>query len=522
MSCGGRIALLAPYWDFFEANVPFDLRADRTALLDDVAALLAPDVCCAELADGEASGVAAAERVRAARAEALVVVMAMCVPPAYALAALDALPELPLVVAVVSRSDDLGGGLTHARIAAEGATVGGPQLTNVLHRRGRLHALVVGTPGAALGADLRTALAAARSGAAGIVPASPPGPAPAPPGPAPAPPPPAPAGPHRPAPRPPSPADEQRAAHAAVRLRAARIARVGRPIPGYDCVDCDDDALRAATGIELVDVAPATVQAAYRAADPERVAAIEAETRATFALAGDVEAGETLARSVRFAAAVEALDDELGVDAGAMNCHVPELRFAPDEPGITPCYALGRETTRGIPWSCAGDVVTAVALLSVKLLGGAALYHEIEALDHDSGEALLANSGEHDLAFADPAVRPMLQRNRWWASDPRCGACACFGPAPGPATLVAFTPHHAEPSGFRYVVAEGAFGARRLPETGTPNAAFRFAGGEDVTRAWARWVGGGVNHHSVATPGRLGGAVAALAARVGVGCVRVS
>jgi L-fucose isomerase-like protein len=229
-----------------------------------------------------------------------------------------------------------------------------------------------------------------------------------------------------------------------------------------------------------------------------------------------------LERSVRFAAALEALDDELGVDAGAMNCHVPQLRFAPDEPGITPCFALGRETTRGIPWSCAGDVITAVALLSVKLLGGAALYHEIETLDTLTDEALLANSGEHDLQFADSTQRPALQRNRWWASDRRCGACACFAAPPGPATLVAFTPHHAEPSGFRYIVAHGSFSERPLPETGTPHAAFRFAGGQAVTRAWACWVDAGVNHHSVATPGHLGGAVAALAHRLGVGCTRVS
>jgi hypothetical protein len=419
-----RVALLSPYWSFFESSFDGDLRATRRELAAEVAALLG-GVVADEVADSRAGGEAAAARIAAARPDALVVVQSMAAPPAHALAALDRLADLPLVVLVAQRTRSPAGDLDHAAITADGATVGGPQLTNVLIRR-------------------------------------------------------------------------------------ARIARVGRPIDGYDCVDCDEAALRAATGIELVPVDPADVRAAYLAADG---AAVEAELRAGW----DVEApAPCVRRSARFAAALDALDARLGVAAGAMNCHVPEIRLG-EEPGIAPCFALGRETSRGVPWTCAGDVVTAVAMLTLKLLGGAALYHEIETLDHDSGEALLANSGEHDLAFADPAERPRLRANGWWP-----GACAQFSPPPGPATLVAFTPHPGEPSGFRYVVAEGELTARRLPAAGTVAGAFRFGGGEPVAEAWERWARAGVNHHAAATPGRYGDAVAAVAAHVGVGVVRVN
>lgn len=475
----GRIALISPYWSFFEPNVPFDLRADRVALGGAVAAALdGVEVVAHELVDRRERGAEAAERIAAAAPDALLVVQSMAVPPAYALAALDALGDgLPLVVFVVQRRDRLGDGFSHADITTEGATVGGPQLTNVLHRRGRAHALVVGRlHDPACLAELRT---------------------------------------------------EALAATVAGRLRGARIARVGQPIDGYDCVDADPDALHAATGITLVPVAPGEVRDAYlrEGADAPAVGAIDAEVRGDWQLAPGVEDDECLARSVRFAAALERLDDDLGVAAGAMNCHVPEIRFA-EEPGITPCFALGRETSRGIPWSCAGDVVTAVAMLTTKLLGGAALYHEIESLDHDSGEALLANSGEHDDAWRDPAQPAELRRNVWWdEADPRCGACACFGPPAGPATLVAFTPHAAEPSGFRFVIAEGELTARTFPQTGTANGAFRFGRGdarEPVAQAWKRWAQAGSNHHSSATPGHLGDAVAAVAAHLGVGAVRVS
>lgn len=452
-----RVALLSPYWSFFESSFDGDLRATRRELAAEVAALLG-GVLADEVADSRAGGEAAAARIAAARPDALVVVQSMAAPPAHALAALDRLGDLPLVVLVAQRTRRPAGDLDHAAITADGATVGGPQLTNVLIRRERPFALVAG--------PLEDAAGRLR--------------------------------------------EQVRAAAAAGRLRRARIARVGRPIDGYDCVDCNEAALRAATGIELVPVDPADVRAAYLAA--EGGAAVEAELRDGW----DVEApAPCVRRSARFAAALEALDARLGVAAGAMNCHVPEIRLG-DEPGIAPCFALGRETSRGVPWTCAGDVVTAVAMLTLKLLGGAALYHEIETLDHDSGEALLANSGEHDLAFADPGERPRLRANGWWP-----GACAQFSPPPGPATLAAFTPHPGEPSGFRYVVAEGELTARRLPAAGTVAGAFRFAGGEPVAQAWERWARAGVNHHAAATPGHYGDALASVAAHLGVGVARL-
>jgi L-arabinose isomerase len=231
---------------------------------------------------------------------------------------------------------------------------------------------------------------------------------------------------------------------------------------------------------------------------------------------------EGLRRSVRLAAALERLDAETRASAGAINCHVPELRYAA-EPGVTACFALGRETSRGVPWTCTGDVLTAVAMLTTKALGGAAVYHEFEALDYDRDEALIANSGEHDLAFADPGATPALVRNRWFADDPLVGVSACFSGPPGPATVVGFTPHPGEPAGFRFVVAEGTLTGRTFPHAGTVNGAFRFGdGGEPVAAAWQRWAEAGVNHHSSATLGHVGADVAAVAALLGVGVVRVS
>jgi L-arabinose isomerase len=286
-------------------------------------------------------------------------------------------------------------------------------------------------------------------------------------------------------------------------------------------VVCDPEDLTKAIGLRVLDVPPAELARRARDVGDATIAMLNAEVTASFEIsARAAPSAEGMRRSLRFAAALESLDREYEVTAGAMNCHVPELRYDPDI-GVAPCFALGRETSRGIPWACAGDMLTAVALLTTKALGGAALYHELETIDYETNELVIANSGEHDLAWADPNTRPTLCENGWFATDPVCGPCACFGPPAGPATLVAFTKHPAEPSGFRFVVAEGTLGDRRFPAAGTPNGAFRFDG-LGASEGFVAWALAGSNHHSSSTPGHYGDAVAEIARTLGVGCERVS
>jgi L-arabinose isomerase len=396
----------------------------------------------------------------------VVVLQTLAVMPAYLAAALREVPDVPVVVWTVHRHRRVPSDFDHAGITSEGATVGTPMLTNVLVRAGRPFRLAVG-----LVDDPAAVRAVAESARLGAV---------------------------------------------ATRLRRARIGRVGPVFQGYDCVDADDDRLRAAIGAEPVRIEAAELRDLYLAVDPARVAELERETRSLY----DVEPAaerDVLERSLRAACALDDLVERHRLDAGAINCHVPEIRFG-EEVGIAPCFALGRQTSRGVPWACAGDVVTAVAMLTLKLLGGAAQYHELESLDYETGELVVASSGEHDLAFA--GERPRLIRNLWYDADPRCGACACFAAPAGPATLVGFTQLDAPAPGYRFVVAPGEFTGTGWPAVGTPYAAFRFGSGPAV-EAWARWCEAGANHHSAATPGDLAGAVEGVARFLGVEAVRI-
>jgi L-arabinose isomerase len=426
-------------------------------------------VAILEIASAE-DGLAVGRRFADLEVEVVLVLQTMAVPAAWTMAAIEALPGMPVVLWALHETGLVEDGFDHGSITTQGATVGAPMLSNLLSRADRPFELVLARRSDPDGLRrVRTAL---------------------------------------------------RLAGIARRIARSRLGRIGRPLDGYAHVDVDDATLRAATGIELVAIDPDEVVDAFRAAADADVRALEADVRRDWTIEGDVQEGGSLGRSLRAALALEAVADEHRLDGGAFNCHVPQFRFG--EPiGIAPCWALGRLTSAGRPFTCTGDIVTAVAMLTTKRLGGAAVYHEIEAIDYATGEVVIANSGEHDLAWLADGERPRLHRNGWFCGrDPHCGVCAAFEPAPGPATLVGFTPHPRSRGGFRYVVARGELTSRRFPETGTVNGAFRFADGP-VEAAWGRWASAGVNHHSSATPGDLAADVVAVAGHLGIDAVVV-
>lgn len=466
-----RAGVIHPYWTLWEHTAGPTFRADRLALARSVADELADavdPVAVVELASGD-DGLAVGRWFADLDVEVVLIVQTMAVPAAWVMAALASLPGVPVVIWALHETGLVDGAFDHRSITTQGATVGAPMLSNLLIRADRPFDLIL----------------ARRSDSAGRVRVR----------------------------------DALRLAGIARRIARSRLGRIGRPLDGYAHVDVDDEVLRAATGIELVAVDPDEVVDRYRAVADADVRALAAEVRRDWTFEGD-PSPDSLDRSFRAALALEAVVEAHDLDGGAFNCHVPQFRFG-ETIGIAPCWALGRLTTSGRPFTCTGDIVTAVAMLTTKRLGGAAIYHEIEAIDYASGEVVIANSGEHDLAWLAPGATPRLRPNDWFCGrDAHCGVCAAFEPAAGPATLVGFTPHPSARGGFRYVVARGALTTRTFPETGTVNGAFRFQDGP-VEDAWARWASAGVNHHSSATPGDLSADVVAVARHLGIEAVLV-
>ncbi len=453
------VALVHPYWDFWASSVPGDFRADREELLARAADALGPglDVVVRAVAGDEEEARALVDGCR--RADVVVVVSTMAVPPATTMALLEQLPDVPVVVWALHAEPRLPADFSHSDITTRGATVGAPMVVSALARAGRRYDVVM--------SDLAGA-AAAR--------------------------------------------DAVDAAAAAGAVRGATLLRIGSAMPGYTSVVASDEEL-APLGIRSAVVTPAAL--AERVADVSAAdaAAVRSQLAGEFAIDPDVDP-VAVERIARVEVALDALVRETGARAGTLNCHVRELRYSEDV-GVCPCVALGRLTTRGIPWTCSGDVVTSVAMLTVQALGLPTLYHEVEAVDYERDEVVLANTGEHDLRLA-PQTPVRLAPDAWYTGDPIVSPCAQFSIAASPASLVGFVPV----DGMRWVVADGDFTGSQYPRTGTPNAGFRFASGH-VTTAWPRWLAAGVVHHSAATNARVGERVARMARHLGGDVVTV-
>jgi len=455
-----RIVLVHPYWDFWASSVPGDLRADRSTLLHLARAMLEP---VAEVVASFLLGTdddAAVFARTCGDVDAVVFVSTMAAPPAPAMALLAALGETPaIVIWALSQDGRLPEEFTQSDVTSRGATVGAPMIGSALARAGRPFEVVLSP----LANPTDAVAAVRRAGAAG-------------------------------------------------RIKRSTLLRIGAPISGYTSVDASDGAL-ARLGIRVAHRDPADLAKRAAAVLATAASAAVAKARAEFDVGTDVS-DESLDRAARIELALAALVAEVGASAGALNCHLPELRLDAQR-GVAPCLALGRLTSQAIPWTCAGDVVTAVAMLAVSALGQPTLYHEVEAVDFESDEVVLANTGEHDLRLC--AGRPALVRNVWFTGDPIVGACARFTLPAGPASLVAFTFDETRP---RFVVAEGSFTGRAAPLTGTPHGGFRFASGS-VQAAWPKWAGAGVTHHSVATNALVGADIAAIAGHLGVDLVHI-
>ena len=136
-------AVLAPYWDFWEASVGTRFRSDRQQLLSAVVEQLVKQgikVAWQGLIDSPSAGIDAAIAVAALEVDVVIIAQTMAAPPSHAMAALERL-EQPLIVWGIQNSRSIPDDFDESHITSLGATVGTPMLTNVLQRAGRVYEL---------------------------------------------------------------------------------------------------------------------------------------------------------------------------------------------------------------------------------------------------------------------------------------------------------------------------------------------------------------------------------------------
>lgn len=211
-------------------------------------------------------------------------------------------------------------------------------------------------------------------------------------------------------------------------------------------------------------------------------------------------------RSSRLCATVQSFVEEHRADAGTLNCHVGVCLRNP-EIGITACYSLGVQNSQGRPFTCTGDLPTAIAMLILKKLTGISMYTEVQVMDEKRKAIVIANSGEGEDGIRRKGSKAIVRGNANFKGVHGRGASFAYPLQPGPATLVSFTPVK---GGYRLIVAEGQILKDTLPDAGALAGFFRF-NDRDLHRAYARWMEAGAVHHAATTLGHRADELRAIA-----------
>jgi L-fucose isomerase-like protein len=288
-------------------------------------------------------------------------------------------------------------------------------------------------------------------------------------------------------------------------VRGSSFVRIGQPPVGYLNVECDGDDL-ARLGARLVEVEQPELEEAFADATMAHAAVL---------LAGLTELGVRLpvglvaGPSARLAHAIGVLLDRHEALAASTNCLGPLLR-SNEQIGIPACLAGARETARGRPVSCTGDIPAALALFIGRRLTGAALYTEWYLSQVGDGDALLLSCGLADLAFALPDSATLYEV----AAVPGVRGIPTglrFAPRTGPATLIGMS---AAADGWRLAWLEGDAVGEASPSLRGVAVRFR-PDGLDPLAAASSWISTGVTHHPVLVPGRIGASLAQVAHALG-------
>ena len=297
-------------------------------------------------------------------------------------------------------------------------------------------------------------------------------------------------------------------------IRNARLLSVGGTFGLMTDIVIDERELAQRLGPSVVHVSASELTRRYHKVENVDAAQATLDLTAQHAVSGLTD--DELARSVRLSVAFSELVNEYRVDAGTFNCHGGVCLRNP-EIGITGCLSHGVQNTLGRPFTCTGDLPTAIAMLLLKRLTGVSMYTEVQVMDTRRDAIVIANSGEGEDAIRRSGCRSSIIGNTNFRGTCGRGASFAYSLATGPATLVSFTP---VPGGYRLIAAEGVILEESLPDTGSVAGFFRFAN-TSLADGYTRWMEAGAVHHAATTLGHWNGELREIASWLGIEYLRI-
>ena len=297
-------------------------------------------------------------------------------------------------------------------------------------------------------------------------------------------------------------------------IRAARLLAVGETFPLMTDIYVDEGELARRIGPTVFRVTNEELRQRYLEIDEGEVEEGCRRMRDEYTVE-DLREDEAR-RSVRLSLAFDSFVDSTRAHAGTLNCHAGVCLRNPVI-GITACYALGRQNAQGRPFTCTGDLPTAIAMLLLKVLTGVSMYTEVQVMDEEREAVVIANSGEGEDDIRREGCSAVVRGNTNFSGSHGRGASFAYPLRPGPATMVSFTPGS---SSYRLIAAEGEIMEEPLPDAGALAGFFRFAH-TDLHTGYRQWLEAGVVHHAATSPGHWNEEIGRVAELIGVEFVSI-
>jgi L-fucose isomerase-like protein len=296
-------------------------------------------------------------------------------------------------------------------------------------------------------------------------------------------------------------------------LRDARIGLLPFPCDQMSTTWVDEFALRARYGVQVRHLELDRIRRCAAEAAPKEVSAFK---DAMLQQGTRIEVDErNLVEGIRYALALQRVMREERLSALAMNDVIAEMHASF---GLRPCVSNDALSGSGAVVSMEADVGAAAAMLGLRLFTGASpFYAEPFSADYAANTVLMGHAGYHDAANADPAapVR-VISDVEYVNSDRFTGAVSFFKYRPGPVTAVNSV---WDGEGLRWCCVEGESLPGPARMDGNCHLVFRPA--VPVRDYFRRAVEIGVSQHWLFVPGLRAADLAPLCDVLGVRLVKV-
>ena len=292
------------------------------------------------------------------------------------------------------------------------------------------------------------------------------------------------------------------------RLASLRIGVLPFPCSQMSTTYTDEFGLRAAYGIELRYLELERVRRSAAQCDPASIAAFRADMGAR-GMHIAVDEGN-LAEAIRYALALERIVREESLSALAVNDVIEETHASF---GLRPCLWNPRLSASGTVVAMEADVAAATGMAVLRLAtGDSPFYAEPFSIDHGANAVLMGHAGYHDGSNADPAAAVQVVNDvEYENSDRFTGAVTFFKYRPGPVTSVNSV---WSLRGLKWVIAEGESLAGPARMDGNSHLVFQPDAG--VKGFFSHAVDSGVSQHWLFVPGRIAHALTLVCRVAGI------